>query len=73
MQLDLHQTKHADVAEKVYEHILKLSQQNQYFTGYIITGNSVDMKRLVKEELDKYNWITYIDDLYPGKIFISGY
>ena len=73
MHLDLHKVKHADAAEKVYEHILKLSQQSQYFTGYIITGNSVEMKRLVKEELDKHNWVTYIDDLRPGKIFISGY
>jgi hypothetical protein len=31
------------------------------------------MKRLVKEELDKHTWVTYIDDLRPGKIFISGY
>jgi hypothetical protein len=73
MHLDLHKVKHADAAEKVYEHIIKLSQQSQYFTGYIITGNSVEMKRLVKEELDKHTWVTYIDDLRPGKIFISGY
>ena len=73
MHLDLHKVKHADAAEKVYEHILKLSQQSQYFTGYIITGNSVEMKRLVKEELDKHTWVTYIYDLRPGKIFISRY
>lgn len=72
VHLDLHGVKHEDVKRKVEAHILMLSQQNAYFTGYIITGQSTEMKRLVKEELSKHKWVQYADDLKPGRIFIAG-
>lgn len=72
MYLDLHQTRHADVAKKVHEYLIKLSQQSRYFNGCIITGNSREMKRLVKNELNKHNWVSYIDNLKPGVILITG-
>lgn len=72
IELDLHGVKHEDVKRKVEAYILTLSQQNAYFTGYIITGNSTEMRRLVKEELIKHKWVNYADDLKPGRIFITG-
>ena len=54
MNLDLHNTKHADVPKAVHEHIIKLSQMNAHFTTYIITGNSTEMQRIVKNELRTY-------------------
>jgi len=70
--LDLHGVQHVDVPKVVHEHIIKLSQMNAYFTTYIITGNSTEMKRIVKNELRTYEWINFIDDLKPGKIFVCG-
>ena len=70
--LDLHQVNHADVQRKVEEHILFLSQQNAYFTTYVITGNSTEMKRIVKDELRRHTWVKFMDDFKPGKIFVTG-
>ena len=70
--LDLHGVQHADVSKVVHEHIIKLSQMNAYFITYIITGNSTEMKRLVSEELRKHDWVNYMDDFKPGKIFVCG-
>ena len=70
--LDLHGVKHHEVEKLVHEHIIKLSQMNAYFSGYIITGNSAKMKEIVKRELNNHDWVNYIDDLDPGRIFITG-
>jgi len=72
MNLDLHNVKHANVPKAVHEHIIELSQMNAYFTTYIITGNSTEMQRIVKDELRKHTWVKFIDDFKPGKIFITG-
>jgi len=70
--LDLHGVQHADVPKVVHEHIIKLSQMNAYFTTYIITGNSTEMQRIVKNELRTYEWVNFMDELKPGKIFVCG-
>lgn len=70
--LDLHGIKHKDVQLLVEEYIYTLSTQNAHFTTYILTGNSQKMKQLVKEELDRHEWIKYMDDLKPGRIFVCG-
>jgi hypothetical protein len=72
MNLDLHNVKHADVPKAVHEHIIKLSQMNAHFTTYIITGNSTEMQRIVKNELRTYEWVNFMDELKPGKIFVCG-
>lgn len=72
MNLDLHGKPHSEVGNLVYEYIIKLSQLERYFTTFIITGNSIEMKRLVKEELDKHDWVKFIEDLKPGKVFVCG-
>lgn len=72
MTLDLHGVPHGEVGNLVYEYIIKASQTEIYFTCFIITGNSTEMKRLVKEEINKHSWVKFIDDLKPGKIFIYG-
>ena len=70
--LDLHGIKHKDVQILVEEYIYTLSNQNAHFTTYILTGNSQKMRQLVKEELDRHEWINYMDDLKPGRIFVCG-
>ena len=57
--LDLHGTKHQEADEKV-RRFLNFAQ----LPCYIITGNSKEMKQIVKSIVKEYNWYCHEKDSY---------
>lgn len=57
--LDLHGTRHHQVDEKI-RRFLNFAE----LPCEIITGNSPDMKKIVKSVVKEYGWFYYDKDLY---------
>ena len=62
-QLDLHGIRHGDVRQKVIRFIEDLWGENVRVE--IITGNSLEMKNIVKQVLDEYD-LEYNDGRFLG-------
>jgi DNA-nicking Smr family endonuclease len=56
MKLDLHGMKHIDVSKKVDEFIWEAMQRNEQSVE-IITGNSEQMKDVVRECVEDYGFV----------------
>lgn len=57
--LDLHGTRHEDADEKVRRFLNFV-----HLPCYIITGNSSEMKQIVKSIVKEYNWYCHEKDSY---------
>ena len=67
--LDLHGVKHKDVEDRLLQFFFwEKPGYNQY---RVITGNSHQMKKIVTEWLDKYEYSYYIPTHNLGEIQVS--
>jgi DNA-nicking Smr family endonuclease len=69
-QLDLHGIKHADINQVVSKFIDKHIQSTT-LEVMIITGNSDNMKKIVKETLRDYYLTAEESLINPGKLIVN--
>ena len=68
--LDLHGVKHADVVDQL-ENFFFYANNTQYKSVEIITGHSLEMKRLTTAWLDKHDYVYFSPHHNLGTIFVS--
>jgi len=68
--LDLHGVKHADVVHTL-ENFFFWDNPTKHRSVEIITGNSLEMKRLVTTWLDKYDYVYFSPHHNLGTIFVT--
>jgi len=68
--IDLHGIRHKD-AKKILEQNL-LGYDNPYLNTQIIHGNSPEMRRIVHEFLDEFDFLYRVDWLNKGQTIIVG-
>lgn len=67
--LDLHGVKHANVEDELANFFFWEYPNFKQYT--IVTGNSLEMQKIVREWLDRHNYVYYIPSNNLGEIKVS--